>query len=485
MPSLNIFANFFIDTPERLQRMKDSYRSFCGARIEKWVVNIRGSRAEEAAAFLQDEIGDRLKLYRLNSPEGWFHDTRKMLDDLDGDFVLFWLEDHLYINEPERINHIVGEMHERDLEYLLYTFWHHGFLRERYRGTDMKKGRFLDYFLHDEKANHAIQGSRHSMYILSAAAIFNNALFKKIILADDPKPRRWPKETPFDFEKAPQDTHWLPIRVGVTTEELFASIDDDHDVLNYSLQSRGLYPVREERITYTNHGRLNWEKFVPVPNYLKGLLKDLRLFLKKPKGLRQAWKVVNDPKGPLGCYGWLESMEKRASIDGRGNSLPWISYPAIEFLQKRVPQSAVVYEYGCGYGTRWWAQRCAEVRACEHEKSWFDEITKHLPDNASVRFFELQKDGDYCRSVLGHERKFDIIVVNGRDRINCVKQSVKCLSDRGVLLLDNSDRAHYSPAILFLQDLGFRRLDFWGPGPGIDYLTCTSVFYQDGNCLGI
>ena len=67
-------------------------------------------------------------------------------------------------------------------------------------------------------------------------------------MKNDPILRRWPKETPFDFEKKLKDIHWLPFRMSISKDELFACIDDDNGIKGYSLHSRGLYPERELRI---------------------------------------------------------------------------------------------------------------------------------------------------------------------------------------------------------------------------------------------
>ena len=86
-------------------------------------------------------------------------------------------------------------------------------------------------------------------YIIGCTAFFSRELFKRILISDDERQAiKWPKETPFDFEKSSYDRHWLPIRTGVPKKELFASIDDDSIAPGSSLISRGLYPVREPRL---------------------------------------------------------------------------------------------------------------------------------------------------------------------------------------------------------------------------------------------
>ncbi|MDP1677940.1 MAG: hypothetical protein Q8L88_13865 [Bacteroidota bacterium] len=251
MVSLNIFANFFIDTQERFLRVQDSFRSFKDISADKWIINIRGRYAQETMAILRDQIGDKLNAHKRQSNEGWFYDTRQMLSDINGDYVFFWLEDHINLARIELLENTIAEMKEHDIDYMLYTFWQNGQLRERYRGVELLSGNKIEYFTHTAENNRIIQKNFGGSYLISAASIVKTSLFHKIILADDPIQKRWPKETPYDFEKAPTDVHWLPMNVGIPKQELFASIDDDHDVKGSCLQSRGLYPIREGRTTYT------------------------------------------------------------------------------------------------------------------------------------------------------------------------------------------------------------------------------------------
>ena len=53
MGLLSVFANFRIDSEERLLRMQDSFWSFYEEDIDKWVINIRGDYKKEAGEFLK------------------------------------------------------------------------------------------------------------------------------------------------------------------------------------------------------------------------------------------------------------------------------------------------------------------------------------------------------------------------------------------------------------------------------------------------
>ncbi len=81
--------------------------------------------------------------------------------------------------------------------------------------------------------------------------------------------------------------------------------------------------------------------------------------------------------------------------------------------------------------------------------------------------------------------KFDIIIVDGRDRVNCCYHSISALSDKGVVVLDDSERTKYNDARIFFNKEGFKELSFSGISPGLFYRKSTSVFYKPENCLGI
>ncbi len=82
-------------------------------------------------------------------------------------------------------------------------------------------------------------------------------------------------------------------------------------------------------------------------------------------------------------------------------------------------------------------------------------------------YTELVQDSDYCRVPLKLEETFDIIIVDGRDRVNCCKQAVNAVSENGVIVLDDSEREFYREGVNFLVKKGFKHLSFSGISPGL------------------
>lgn len=250
---LTVFANFRIDSEERLLRMQDSFRSFRNARIDKWVINIRGPLQHKAGGFLAKELGESLVLSYVESGRGWFVDTREMLHHITSQYVFFWVEDQLCLAGNKYFDAVVRDMQWAGAESLQYTAFHAGDTLKSFDCLPLREFESVIVVNYDRARHRQRQESIAqrkllcSEFILSATSIMKRAFFERVVMANDPLIKRWPRETPFDFEKTPEDRHWLPIRVAVPKQELFAFIDDDHGRPGNSLISRGLYPNRASR----------------------------------------------------------------------------------------------------------------------------------------------------------------------------------------------------------------------------------------------
>lgn len=187
--------------------------------------------------------------------------------------------------------------------------------------------------------------------------------------------------------------------------------------------------------------------------------------------------------GFLREVGWFNSFQKQLSVDALDKPLPWLTYPAISFLESAVHKEMCVFEYGSGASTLWWAERVKHVVACEHSKQWHDLLKPEVPGNASLMFCELVPDGDYCRSIHSSDETFDIIVIDGRDRVNCIRQAYSKMKNDGIIILDDSERDRYQPGQDFLLQQGFLRLDFHGIRPIALRSSCTSIFFKTTNFL--
>lgn len=190
-------------------------------------------------------------------------------------------------------------------------------------------------------------------------------------------------------------------------------------------------------------------------------------------------------KGYLNDIGWFRGFDSKSPVDGDGNPIPWVTYSFIDFIKERLKKQHSVFEFGSGNSTFFYAKYAGLVVSVEHDKEWYDKIVSTKPENSEMIFCELVRGGDYCHMPLKLEEKFDIIIVDGRDRVNCCKQAINAVTENGVIVLDDSERDFYHEGVVFLKSKGFKELSFSGISPGLFYRKSTSVFYKPANCLDI
>lgn len=188
--------------------------------------------------------------------------------------------------------------------------------------------------------------------------------------------------------------------------------------------------------------------------------------------------------GYLKDIGWFLSFENKKPVDKENNPLPWVTYPFIYFIKNRLSNVNSIFEFGSGNSTLFYSNYVATLDAVEHDKGWYEHIKSNMPNNVNLIYKKLEYGKDYCRAALG--QKYDLIIVDGRDRANCIFQAIASLTDKGFIVLDDSERDSYQNAIKWLvEEHGYKKIDFWGVSPGLFYLKNTTVFYKQGNVLGL
>lgn len=210
---------------------------------------------------------------------------------------------------------------------------------------------------------------------------------------------------------------------------------------------------------------------------------------------KQIWNFLNKIKlgGPVQLMingaliedGWYRSFHTKKSVDKTGNPIPWCTYSFIKFIEPRLKKDFEVFEYGCGNSTIWYAKRVNSIKSVEHDDGWLNTIKAKLPTNAEVEYCELSENGKYSKSILKEQKFFHLIIIDGRDRNNCVKQSINKLRSDGVIIFDNAQLQDYKSSINYLFSVGFREIPFVGLLPIVTYNNTTSIFYKENNCLGI
>ncbi|QDH79806.1 class I SAM-dependent methyltransferase [Echinicola soli] len=181
--------------------------------------------------------------------------------------------------------------------------------------------------------------------------------------------------------------------------------------------------------------------------------------------------------------GWVYSIQIRGVINDLGDPIPWMNYSFIEFIKNRLSPSMDVFEYGSGYSTIFFSKYVKSIISVEYDKEWYDRIKPLVPLNSTVIYRSL--DTNYVSSIRIFKKSFNIIIIDGRRRNDCLITCLESLNENGVVIFDDSFRSRYQESFALMNKMGFRWLDFYGFKPGAYKMAQTTVFYRDNNCLEI
>lgn len=129
-----------------------------------------------------------------------------------------------------------------------------------------------------------------------------------------------------------------------------------------------------------------------------------------------------------------------AVISGKRGDVPWWPMSVIPCIDSLINKSSDVIEFGSGSSTVWLAKRARTVIAIEDDAAWKKTVTDRLNaiglDNAIVRF---APDKEYFNLTDFSTHRFDLAVIDGAYRWECIKSVIPLMRPGGSIYLDNSD----------------------------------------------
>jgi len=173
------------------------------------------------------------------------------------------------------------------------------------------------------------------------------------------------------------------------------------------------------------------------------------------------------------------TIDERVCLDKNNNPLPWYTYPAIEYLSQFDYRKKEVFEFGCGYSSLFWSERAKSVTSIEDNAVWFEKWQRDFKrPNLDIRLRENEQN--YYRAIYEDDKKYDVIIVDGKQREECAKAALQALGSGGMIILDDSDRVNtskeYAAAIKALKEANLIQVDFYGFCPMNNYTKTTSLF---------
>lgn len=197
------------------------------------------------------------------------------------------------------------------------------------------------------------------------------------------------------------------------------------------------------------------------------------------------WAKAEHPL--LRAHGYSRSLKSRRPVDEQGRPIPWIPYCVVALLQERLRAHMNVLEFGAGFSTLFFMTRVAKVVSIEHQATWLGLLRQQIAANVVLTHAASGSEQEYCAAAAAGagEAPYDLILIDGIHRVACFRTALDLLSETGVIILDDSERAEYREIFEIAGARALRALTLHGHKAGSAGLHWSTIFYRGRNCLEI
>lgn len=133
----------------------------------------------------------------------------------------------------------------------------------------------------------------------------------------------------------------------------------------------------------------------------------------------------------------------------------------LEFMAERITRETFVLEYGAGWSSRWFADRCGRLLSVETNGKWVDAVISDLEGAAC--------DWEVMRAANpGHvtATDADIVLVDCAEgyRLSATRAGWASLRAGGWLVFDDAQRPRHAEAVDYLNQFGEPVRMTWADG---------------------
>ena len=184
--------------------------------------------------------------------------------------------------------------------------------------------------------------------------------------------------------------------------------------------------------------------------------------------------------------GWLDSKYYNEPVNSKNQPIPWFTYSSINFLNRKLNDSKFdVLEFGSGNSTLWFSKRVKNIISVEHNKNYIEKINEKKVSHPNIKIVSATPGKDYFQQINKFSNVFDVIIVDGEERNECIINSLTALKRDGIIICDDTETKICLDGQKFLEEKNFKRIDFYGMAPIVHFRSQTTVFYRNDNCFNI
>lgn len=182
------------------------------------------------------------------------------------------------------------------------------------------------------------------------------------------------------------------------------------------------------------------------------------------------------------CTGWLKSMWKGYACNLKGEHMPWLSMPAVEYLESLDLKGRTILELGGGSSTIYFARRGAVVHCLEQNVNWRVWIRYQLSKLRVIDYdVIIYPTMEELTKVLTGIT-FDMILLYENPHDELLSQLVAAHISSRCVLIDNTEVPWQERGTDYITKYfeGMQRVDFTGFALGNCIQQTSSLYITTG-----
>jgi hypothetical protein len=134
------------------------------------------------------------------------------------------------------------------------------------------------------------------------------------------------------------------------------------------------------------------------------------------------------------------------------------------FILKYLKPEFTMFEWGSGGSTTYFSYFVEKYISIEHDEYWFHHTIKAIrkEERANVIIYwvvapkeDYSKYSDKIHSKVFDGIHFDVVLIDGRDRVNCAKNLLDKIDDKCLVFLHDANRKRYDEIYEYYDIIDF------------------------------
>ncbi len=252
---VSAYGNILINSPERLETFKETVANWQEKISIDMVIRIRGKFAIEAIDYcskfanIRCEVGSDFIQWRNQA----FDDIKT----IDSTYVMMFLEDHQLIPIEVEFAKIIDCLKLEKVDIFQYSWFEHhkkarGYIK---RSSHTPNSEILSLIVDSNNYREFVRLDK--TYIVSLTSIFSKRTLLSLLKTKRPLLRRYDSRGPFDVEKSPTLSFYLPVKYALPVSEFALCVDDEMGIPGSSAISRGISALQKTKRGITHYSKLS------------------------------------------------------------------------------------------------------------------------------------------------------------------------------------------------------------------------------------